>query len=197
MSEHLFWFCIFVIFYAYAGYPILLTVIARLFPTPVNYAPLEPSVTLVIPAFNEEKVIKSKLENCLELNYPRERLDILVVTDGSTDQTADIVIHYQNSGVRLLHHPERRGKIGAINNAMPHINSDIAVFSDANNMYEKEALKELVAPFSDDRVGAVSGAKTILKGDGLHGERELYKSGRRNLCHQEEFINTVSRENHK
>jgi cellulose synthase/poly-beta-1,6-N-acetylglucosamine synthase-like glycosyltransferase len=94
------------------------------------------------------------------------------VTDGSSDQTPEIVSKYAASGVRLLHQPERRGKMAAIDRAMNQVNSDIVVFSDANNYYQSDTIQKLVAPFNDPRIGAVSGSKVIDKGDGNLGASE-------------------------
>ena len=189
MVSLIFWFFLFLIVYTYAGYPIILAVIARLFFSPVKYHALIPSVTIVIPAYNEEQVIEGKLENCLSLDYPKEHLQILVVADGSTDRTVDIVEQYRDKGVKVLHSPERRGKMAAINRAIPFINREIVVFSDANNMYSVDAVRNLVRPFSDMRVGAVSGAKKIVKGDGHLGESEgLYWKYESFIKKQEERI---------
>ena len=172
MIAAFFWFFLFIVFYAYIGYPLLVTAIAQFFFNPRQYHPAVPSVTLVIPAYNEEQVIDRKLENCLRLDYPKEKLQILVVADGSIDRTTEIVGQYSSKGVKLLYSSERRGKMAAINRAIPHITTEIVVFSDANNMFKADALRELVAPFSKRWVGGASGAKTIAKGDGLLGESE-------------------------
>lgn len=117
-----------------------------------------PRVTLVISAFNEEHVIRRKLGNALALDYPKTRLEIIVVTDGSTDRTDSIVAEYASMGVRLLSSPENRGKSLALNEAVAAAAHDLLVFSDANSMFEPQALKRLVAPLADPKVGYVSGA---------------------------------------
>jgi poly-beta-1,6-N-acetyl-D-glucosamine synthase len=161
------------IFYTYFGYPALLVALARLWPRPVLTAVHTPSVTLLIAAYNEEAMIAQKIENSLMLDYPPERLQILVAADGSADRTAQIVAAYAARGsVTLNYEPVRRGKMAAINRAMPHATGDIIVFSDANNFYQADALRELVKPFADASVGAASGAKVIAAGDGLLGESE-------------------------
>ena len=131
-----------------------------------------PFVTLLIAAHNEAEVIGQKLENSLGLDYPQERLQILVAADGSDDETVSIVQEYASNGVELSYHPARRGKLAAIGRAKEKVRGEIIVFSDANNLYPPETLQALVAPFVDPRVGAVSGAKSILKGDGVLGESE-------------------------
>lgn len=170
---NLFWLCIGTILYVYAGYPALLTLLARLSPPkPVGYTSQLPTVTLLIAAYNEAAVIAQKLENSLALNYPSERLQILVTADGSKDDTPAIVNQFSERGVELCYEPQRRGKMAAINRAIPYVRGQIVIFSDANNLYDGDALQHLVAPFADPHVGAVSGAKVILKGDGALGNSE-------------------------
>lgn len=170
----LFWISVGSILYTYFGYPLLAALLARLRPQP-QYAPRAsdaPSVTLLIAAYNEEIAIGEKIENSLNLDYPKDRLHILIMTDGSSDHTPEIVNGYAERGVELLHQPERRGKMAAINRALPQARGEIIVFSDANNFYQPDTIQKLVAPFSDPQVGAVSGAKVIAKGDGSLGESE-------------------------
>jgi len=171
----IFWLCLLGIFYVYAGYPIILALLASLRPHPRPYASYLPMVTLLITAYNEQEVIAAKLENSLALDYPRERLQILVAADGSDDHTVDIVTSYAASGVELSFDPARRGKMAAINRAMPLIRNEILIFSDANNFYEASTLRELVKPFSDPIVGAVAGSKRVVESDSsLGGADSLY-----------------------
>ncbi len=172
MLVALFWICVGSVVYTYAGYPLLLALLARLRPAPGPYPPAEPLVTLLIAAYNEEAEIAAKLENSLQLDYPRERLQILVVADGSSDRTPEIVAGFAERGVELSFSPPRRGKMAAINRALPEARGEIIVFSDANNLYQPNVLRELVAPFVDPSVGGVTGAKVIAKGDGALGASE-------------------------
>ena len=173
MIAKLFWFCVSSILYVYAGYPALLTLLARLRPTTTIPAITNlPTVTLLIAAYNEAAVISQKLKNSLSLNYPANCLQILVTADGSDDNTPALVRQFADQGVELCYEPPRRGKMAAINRAMSHARGQIVVFSDANNFYDADALQYLVAPFADPNVGAVSGAKVILKGDGALGDSE-------------------------
>ncbi len=172
MISKLFWLCVNVIIYTYAGYPILLTLLARFRPKPATAKPATPAVTLLIAAYNEAAIIAQKLENSLALDYPRNHLQIVVAADGSDDQTPDIVKTYAEQGVELSYSPPRRGKMAAINRAMAHAHGEIIVFSDANNMYNPNVIRELVAPFTDSTVGAVTGAKSIVRGDSALGESE-------------------------
>lgn len=168
----LFWFALAIILYTYFGYPILIFIIAKIRPGKEFYKDATPYVTLLIAAYNEEKVIENKLINSLTIEYPKEKLQILVITDGSSDQTPEIAKKYLDSGIELLHQPERRGKMAAINRAIDYVRGEIIVFSDANNYYQSDTIKKIVAPFSNPDVGAVSGAKVIDQGDGDLGASE-------------------------
>lgn len=177
MIAKIFWFFTGTVLYAYLGYPLILTLLARLIPyRPPLAGEVEqestPTVTLLITAYKEEDVIAKKLENTLAIQYPPECLQILVAADESGDRTVDIIRAYQDRGVELSYSSPRRGKTAAINRAIPLARGEIVVFSDANNFYERNTLKELVRPFLDPTVGAVSGAKTIAIGDGTLGESE-------------------------
>ena len=177
----LFWLSVLFVLYVYFGYPLLLTLLARLRPKQAEYPSQLPKLTLLIAAYNEQDVIASKLENALALDYPREKIQILVAADGSDDRTTEIVRSFEARGVELSYQPERHGKMAAINRAMPDVRHEIVVFSDANNLYARETLRQLVKPFSDARVGAVSGAKSLLssedgltKADGLYWRYESF-----------------------
>jgi len=163
----LFWLCVAGIFYVYAGYPLVLTLLARLRPRSIPYVAKTPGVTLLIAAYNEEDVIAAKLENSLKLDYPSDRLQILVSDDCSDDRTLAIVQLFAHKGVELSHAPARCGKMAAINRAIPQARHEILVFSDANAFYEESTLRELVKPFSDPEVGAVAGSKNVIKEDGV------------------------------
>jgi cellulose synthase/poly-beta-1,6-N-acetylglucosamine synthase-like glycosyltransferase len=147
-----------ILLYVYFGYPALLFLLSRLFPqTTRKDDNFEPSVTLVISAYNEERVIGEKLENAFRLDYPAEKMKILVVSDCSTDRTDRIAESYIERGARLIRIPERRGKTAGLNIALPEVQTDIVVFSDANAMYHPSAVRKLVRHFADKRVGYVVG----------------------------------------
>ncbi len=150
--------------YIYLGYPILLCLLARLFPTPhrVDEGHL-PTVTLVISAYNEEAVIKSKLENSLALDYPPEKLSILVVSDCSSDGTDAEVLRFAEKGVKLLRAKERRGKTSALNIALDGVESEMVVFSDANAIYDAMAIRRLVRHFADPSIGYVVGCARYVE----------------------------------
>jgi cellulose synthase/poly-beta-1,6-N-acetylglucosamine synthase-like glycosyltransferase len=175
----LFWVCIVLIGYVYVGYPVFLVLLAGLRRKQEAYPIITPQISLLIAAYNEQDVIASKLENTLALDYPTERLQVVVATDGSDDHTPQIVETFAERGVELSHDFHRRGKMAAINRALPRLKHEIIVLSDANNLYAPDALIELVKPFSDARVGAVTGSKNILddpdahaKADGLYWRYE-------------------------
>jgi len=157
-----FWGAFALIFLNYLLYPVVVVFLSRMArktPVPESY---EPTVTLIIAAYNEEKVIAGKIENSLEIDYPGEKLHVIVVSDGSDDGTEKIVSSYKQRGILSLHAPERNGKSAALDRAVQSAGGEILVFSDANNMYDKNAIRALVRHFSDPRVGGVTGAKKII-----------------------------------
>lgn len=160
-----FWGSLILIAYTYFGYPLFIILLARLRGDKKRYPEYFPLVTFLIPAYNEEMHIAKKLKNTLALNYPREKLQIIVAADGSSDKTPEIVKTFVYKGVELNYEPVRNGKMAAIVRAMESTRGEIVVFSDANNMYDIQAIRELVAPFSDPHVGATTGAKLILEDD--------------------------------
>ncbi|MEZ4524002.1 MAG: glycosyltransferase family 2 protein [Thermomicrobiales bacterium] len=161
------------IVYTYAVYPLLVILASRLRRRrePGTGAPL-PAVSVLISSHLEEDVIAEKIENTLASTYPKERLQILVAVDTDEDRTADIVRSYAGCGVELSYSPSRQGKSAAIDRAMALASGDIVVFSDANNMYEIDAIERLAQAFDDPDVGVASGAKVISGGDGSLGDSE-------------------------
>ena len=168
----LFWVSLGGILYTYFGYPVLIFLLAKMIQKPETYQTYKPSVTLLIAAYNEETVIEDKIKNSLTIEYPKDLLQILVVTDGSRDRTPEIAKRYINYGIEILHEPERRGKMAAINRALPDARGEIVVFSDANNYYQPDTILKLIQPFGNPGVGAVTGAKVIGQGDGSLGASE-------------------------
>jgi len=161
--ELAFWVCLGLVAYAYAGYPILLALWTR-----GARRSLEgglPSVSILVAAHNEEAVIASKIANSLEQDYPEGRLEVVVVSDGSTDRTEEIVSRLSTSRVRLEAQRPQQGKNQALNLGARHARGEILVFTDANAMMAKGALQKLVAPFAEESVGLVSGR-------GLYGSLE-------------------------
>ena len=183
----LFWFSLIILAYAYIGYAILLTLLVRLKEAispgarQVSVSVALPEVTLVMAAFNEEDFIEKKIQNCFELDYPRSLLTIIFITDGSTDRTPDIIRNHPE--LILLHQAERRGKVAAMNRAMGFVKTPIVIFSDANTLLNKEAIREIVKHYEDPAVGGVAGEKKIIEtdqghaaeaGEGLYWKYESY-----------------------
>ncbi len=153
-----FWTSVCLVIYVYAGYPAALWLLGVLgVSRPVRQLAIEPVVTLVVSAYNEVAVIDEKLRNSLALDYPVDKLHILVVSDASSDGTDALVEACTDSRVELLRMPERGGKTAGLNAAVRRARGEIIVFSDANAMYDRLALRHLVRNFADPEVGAVTG----------------------------------------
>ena len=157
------WFCIFVIFEAMIGYPLSLYLLDKIMKKPeiTKNRKFEPTVTVMVVAHNEEKVIKDKLDNLVELDYPIDKLKILVASDFSTDRTNEIVEDYikNHRMIEIYKHEsvQHFGKTNAQNEAQKFVDSEILVMTDANAMFEKNAIRELVACFVDESVAYVCG----------------------------------------
>lgn len=159
---------VFGVIYAYAGYPALLYVLGSLKRTAVvgrivPQAHYRPMVTLIISAYNEERVIEAKILNSLQLTYPREQLEIMVVSDGSNDGTMEIVRRYQPQRVVLLHVDGRIGKSACLNKAVNVARGEIVVFTDANSHFKADAVEALVSNFADNLVGFATGYTAYVK----------------------------------
>ena len=162
MMEFLFWLAVFLLLYTYLGFPLILMLRARVLPKPAQSADITPSVSLIIAAHNEAGVIQNKIENILALDYPKNRLEVLIASDGSDDGTNEIVAQYQDRGISLLALP-RQGKIPTLNAAVARAQGEILAFSDANSMFAAGSLRALMRPFADARVGGVAGDQRYLK----------------------------------
>lgn len=174
----LFWASLSILAYTYVGYPLLLALLGRL-RRPHRTADMTPSVDVVIAAYNEAGCIAAKLENTLALDYPAHRLRVLVVTDGSSDATPDIVRRYASRGVMLLHQPERQGKAAALARAVPHLRGEAILFTDANCTLPPQALRRMARHLADPQVGGISGVKGVLasEGEGLYWRYEGWLKG--------------------
>ncbi len=172
--ELLTWFFLGIIFYTYIGYGILLGLMVKLSPRTREHAPSYlPGIAHIIPAYNEEAHLREKIRNSLSLSYPAGKHRVIVVTDGSDDNSASIANQFDN--ILHLHYPERRGKVGAINRALSIIHEEVVVISDANAMLNEMALRNLVAPFNDEQTGVVAGEKRVLSnGTDAAGTENLY-----------------------
>ena len=162
--QTLFWISFFLLFYTYIGYGLLLILYNALRSEKTNAEQdFFPGVTFLVPAYNEEKIIRQKIENSLQLHYPAGKLSFVFITDGSTDDTPNIIKEY--TAIKLLHQPIRGGKSAAINRAMKELTTPIVVFSDANTMLDPQSIKKLVRHFADEKIGGVSGEKRIAPVD--------------------------------
>ncbi len=174
LLEIVFWVSIAVVLYTYVGYALVVgmwTKIRSLWKVK-DTAPntFEPLVTLVIPAYNEADILEEKITNCLQLNYPADKLTIIFITDGSTDHSAEVLAQYPQ--IQHLHLPQRGGKAAAENRVMEYIKTAIVVFTDCNTVLNPDAVREMVKHYQNPLVGAVSGEKKILKSQSAAGTGE-------------------------
>ena len=146
-----------VLFYVYFGYPMLVYFVSRWYPKRIARAAFEPNVSLIITAYNEERDLRAKLENTLLINYPGEKLEIIVASDSSTDDTDDIAREYAEKGVKLYRQTKRAGKTSAQNMAVERANGEIIIFSDATTMYQPDVLQTMMPNFADQTIGCVAG----------------------------------------
>lgn len=184
--ELFFWLSLFIVVYTYVGYGLLLYLLVKIKERIRKPAPWPeptdgelPRLTLFIAAYNEEEVVDEKMRNCLELDYPAEKLRIVWVTDGSNDRTNERLSRWPQATV--LHQPERQGKTAAMNRGMEFVETPIVVFTDANTLLNREALRQIAARFTDPKVGCVAGEKRIAQkirdnaaggGEGLYWKYE-------------------------
>lgn len=165
MVQVVFWIAIGVVAYTFLGYGILIGFLVKvkdLLRKKINQTDKEflPDVTLVVPCYNEADIIKEKVLNSLGLEYPKEKLKIFFITDGSNDNFKEVLLEFPQ--VKLLHDERRAGKTAAENRAMKFVNSPIVVFTDANTILNNKAIKNIVRHFSNENVGCVSGEKRVL-----------------------------------
>ena len=156
-AQLLFWLSVLALLYTYLGYALLLAAMSRLRPRSVRRADWQPSVTVIITAYNEERDLAAKLENTLALDYDRERLEVLVASDCSTDRTDEIARSFAARGDRLHRQSERLGKTAAQNAAVEQARGDILLFSDATTLYRPDVLRVIVPNFADPAIGCVAG----------------------------------------
>jgi poly-beta-1,6-N-acetyl-D-glucosamine synthase len=162
------------IFFNYGGYAIIAAILEKCLPSPVKKPsspdPVLPGVTFIVAAYNEADIIRQKVLNCLEQDYPMNKVEWLFVTDGSTDATPEILQTFTQ--VRLLHRPERMGKTAALNRAVAEASYPIIIASDANTFLNKEAIRLMTAHYADPSVGGVAGEKKVLSTGDAVGEGE-------------------------
>jgi len=167
MITLLFFILILLVIYPYGIYPLILIGLSAIRPRKVAPETQTPSISLIISAFNEEAVIRRKLDNTLNLDYPKDRLEIIVASDNSTDKTDEIVRSFSNRGVVLIALPHRQGKTAGLNHAVRRAKGEIIVFSDANAIYERLTLKKMAGVLGDPKIGLVTGTtKYMTQGNG-------------------------------
>lgn len=177
--EGLFWLSVFGVIYPYLGYPLLLWLLGRgwgraLPPAPQG-SPFYPLVSMIIPVCNEERRIERKIVNTKALLYPFDRLQVLFVSDGSTDRTIELIRNQVSASITLVELPVRGGKAAALNAGLAQANHDIVVFSDASIELEPDALRHIVQGFRDPAIGCISGEDKIAEsgGEAWYGRYEL------------------------
>ena len=177
-----FWVGIFILFYTFIGYGILLYLLVKIRRAikgrrlPERDTSNLPSLTLIVAAYNEEKVIGDKILNTFSLDYPPDKCSYIFITDGSSDDTPEIIARHGE--IKLMHREERKGKVSAIHRAMQEVTSNIVVFTDANTMLNKDALLNIAKHYSDQTVGAVAGEKRVSvseNSDATAGEGVYWK----------------------
>lgn len=181
----LFWIGLAIVFYTYVGYGFVIYLLSKL--KRRNRTLIDqtdnhlPEITVLIAAYNEENYIEEKIVNTLQLDYPKNKISVFVVTDGSTDSTPELVKKFH--AVKLFHEPQRKGKIHAVNRVMKAVDTTIVIFSDANTILNKQALKNIVRHYQDPTVGGVAGEKRIFKkaednasgaGEGIYWKYESF-----------------------
>ncbi len=183
----IFWFCLILVFYTYIGYGILLWLLVHLKRMVKGRAeqpalPVDdalPEVTFLVCAYNEQDIVDSKMSNTRQLDYPKDKLHIMWVTDGTTDHTNEYLKRYPE--VEIVYSPERKGKTAALNHGISMIKSEITIMTDANTIVNKEAVREIVRCFMDPQIACVAGEKRVLarhegqgaaQGEGLYWKYE-------------------------
>jgi biofilm PGA synthesis N-glycosyltransferase PgaC len=169
----LFWISLFLVFYAYAGYPLLLRIYAGWGKIKDNRRNYQPFVSVVIAVLNEEATIRSRLENLLKQDYPKEKLDIVVVSDGSADRTCEMVRQFAFQGVVLLELTARQGKALALNAGVAEAKGELVVFADARQRFAPDAISALASNFSDPEVGCASGELFFVRDNTSLIEEEM------------------------
>lgn len=187
IAESIFWLALALTAYAYVGYPIIAWWMARrargTYRSHVGVDPTDlsewPMVSLVIAAYKEESVILERLQNAIMLDYPADRIEVLIGVDGNEDLTGDLVTTFGDPRVRLLQYPERRGKASVLNDSVPQARGEIIVFSDANTNMDRDSIKRLVRHFRDAEVGAVCGKLVLfdpVRGQNVDGMYWKYEN---------------------
>jgi biofilm PGA synthesis N-glycosyltransferase PgaC len=188
----IFWACTFIIIYTYIGYGFLIFLLNKIKPKAEFKIQEElPGITIVVPCFNEESIIEEKIRNTFELTYPKDKIQYIFISDGSTDSTSAYIKKHLE--ILLLHKEERNGKSAAENRAMEYVEKEIVLFCDANAMFNKDALLHVAKYFKSKKVGGVSGEKRLLlnANDGVIESEGLYWKYESFLKQQDSDLYTV------
>jgi cellulose synthase/poly-beta-1,6-N-acetylglucosamine synthase-like glycosyltransferase len=197
IPEAVFWIAAGVAFYVYVGFPLVLVFLRRFASRSVERRPTEPTVSLLVAAYNEADVIEAKIRNALALRYPPEKLEIAIACDGPKDGTTAIaegVAAAAGGGrVRVFAYPVNRGKLHVLNDTVPHLSGEIVALSDAASMLNEDAISRLVENFADPSVGAVSGVYRVVSGDqtALGNQEDLYWRYETFLKHAEGDVSSI------
>ncbi len=186
ITQIIFWSSAAALFYVYAGYPLVVLLVSIVFPKKIAKSEFFPKVTILITAYNEEKDIRAKLENTLLINYPKEKLEILVASDGSTDNTDEIVREFSENGIKLFRQEGRMGKTFTQNKAVEQSSGEIILFSDATTMYEKDVLRVMLPNFADQSIGCVAGRLIYID-----KSRSSVGKGAKSYWNYETFLKTA------
>lgn len=192
--EVIFWISLVLLAYTYIGYFLTLLLVSRFVKKNRTSDPNHiPTVSVLIAAYNEEKVIEEKLKNCLSLEYPEDKIEFLIGSDGSSDKTNVILQQYQNRVIKPLLFQARRGKVQVLNSLVEKATGEILVFSDANTIYEKDAIRQLTKHFVDPQIGGVCGRLELMTpNDDIGGKGEnLYWNYENQIKYLESRIKTV------
>lgn len=155
-----YWILVITIFYVYFGYPVLLVLIRNFYGQKgIRKGNYYPQVSLLIAVYNEENLIKKRLDNILSLSYPKDKLEVIIISDACNDRTEEIVKDYEKEGIKLYRQNERKGKMAAFNDVAPKAKGEILIFSDADVIFQKDNIEMLVRNFRDPQVGCVAGKK--------------------------------------
>ncbi len=157
-----FWICLVLFLWTYFGYPLMMYLWAKLAPQPIQREDWEPTITMLIPAYNEIDVIERKLQNSVSLDYPKDKLEVMLIDDGSDDGTLEIAERYEREhGITLVKKPTRSGKMASVNMGFERAKGEIVVLSDASPSYEPNSLRVLMQPLADENVGVAVGTLAV------------------------------------
>jgi len=174
LLEVLFWACLGALLWAHLAYPLAAALFGRLWGRSVRLAEIEPAVSVIVAAHDEESVVERRLENLLALDYPRDKLELVVASDASTDRTDELVRSFAGRGVRLVVCP-RGGKVAAQDHAVRETSGEIVAFSDANATWAPDALRTLVRSFADPAVAYVCGRLVLQDAEGGNKEGSYWR----------------------